>query len=84
MPERWGRGDGQDPPPPAPNIHFPQGSNVEGEVSMLMGVPEQILTGQSSHPVIKLAAARPWRRHQGRAACIQDAVVVGFCPGPGW
>lgn len=36
---------------------------METEIAHLLGVPEQIVTGQSSHPVIKL---------------IQDAVVVAF------
>lgn len=50
----------------SPRVHFPQGPNVEVEVAQLMGVSEQIVTGQSSHPVVKL---------------IQDAVVVAFCFG---
>lgn len=33
------------------NVHLPQGPHVETEISELIGVPEQIVTGQSSHPV---------------------------------
>ena len=50
-------------PPPEINLHFPQSANVEAELEGLLGVPEQIVTGQSSAPVVRL---------------IQDAVVVAF------
>lgn len=45
------------------NIHFPQSANVAAEIDSLVSIPEQIVTGQSSTPVVKL---------------IQDAVVVSF------
>jgi hypothetical protein len=47
--------------------HLPQGVHVTSELQHLVSVSEQIVTGQSGSPVVKL---------------IQDAVVVAYCPGP--
>lgn len=45
------------------NLHLPQGSHVVSELQHLMCVSEQVVTGQSGSPVVRL---------------IQDAVVVTF------
>ena len=45
------------------NLHLPQGSHVVSELQNLMAVSEQVVTGQSGAPVVRL---------------IQDAVVVSF------
>ena len=44
------------------NLHLPQGAHVTAELHTIMSVSEQIVTGQSGSPVVKL---------------IQDAVVDG-------
>jgi DNA-directed RNA polymerase beta' subunit len=43
------------------NLHLPQGVHVTAELQHIMSVSEQIVTGQSGSPVVKL---------------IQDAVVI--------
>jgi DNA-directed RNA polymerase beta' subunit len=44
------------------NLHLPQGSHVTAELRTILSVSEQIVTGQSGSPVVKL---------------IQDSVVSG-------
>ena len=60
------------------NIHFPQGQHVQTEVAQLMSVPEQIITGQASSPVIKLTPPPLSSDEEWECDTIQDAVVVTF------
>ena len=45
------------------NLHLPQGSHVVSELQYLLAVSEQVVTGQSGSPVVRL---------------IQDAILVSF------
>ena len=64
------------PSPHSSAVELAQNVNVSTEVSTLMGVPEQIVTGQCSAPVIKLIQVQV--RFRRGSALARDAVVVAF------